>query len=123
MDYQRKGQGDVKLLGWVNSPSELYNQCSIYVQPSITEGFGCEVLEAMAHGRLVLCSTGAGAADVLPHTCRFEAGNVDHLAAQIDLFRTCCNLKLSGEYCKEVAKMYTWDIIKKHYIDLWSNLL
>lgn len=41
-------RGQFVLQGRIGDASELYNVCSVYVQPSVTEGFGIEVLEAMA---------------------------------------------------------------------------
>lgn len=55
--------GSVYLRGEVADPRELYDACCVYVQPSASEGWGCEVLEARAHGRPVICSDGAGARD------------------------------------------------------------
>jgi glycosyltransferase involved in cell wall biosynthesis len=50
--------GDVRLLGWVG-PSELeglYASAACFVFPSLLEGFGLPVLEAMARGVPVACS-------------------------------------------------------------------
>ena len=53
--------------------SRLYGAATLYVQPSLTEGFGLPPLEAMACGTPVLCSTGGAlpetvgdAAELLP---------------------------------------------------------
>ena len=48
------GGGNIYLRGAVEDVSEVYDNCSLFVQPSASEGFGIEVLEAMAHGRLAL---------------------------------------------------------------------
>lgn len=53
--------GSFYIRGEVREPRDLYDACCVYVQPSASEGFGCEVLEARAHGRPVICSEGAGA--------------------------------------------------------------
>src|ERR1700738_49777 len=53
----KHGGGNIVMAGWVDKVADFYNSISLYVQPSWTEGFGCEVLEAQAHGRAVLCST------------------------------------------------------------------
>lgn len=42
----------------------LYNQASMYVQPSITEGFGLPILEAMASGIPVITSDGGALAEI-----------------------------------------------------------
>lgn len=55
--------GSFHIRGEVKEARDLYDACCVYVQPSATEGFGCEVIEARAHGRPVICSEGAGARD------------------------------------------------------------
>ena len=44
----------------VDNVGKMYNSCSVYVQPSVTEGFGIPVLEAMAYARPVIVTEGAG---------------------------------------------------------------
>ena len=55
--------GSIHVLGEAKEPRDLYDACCLYVQPSASEGFGCEVLEARAHGRPVIATTGTGARD------------------------------------------------------------
>jgi glycosyltransferase involved in cell wall biosynthesis len=62
---QHAKTGNYNVLGYVNNISDFYNSISIYCQPSATEGFSLEVLEAMSYGRPVICSDGAGAADAI----------------------------------------------------------
>lgn len=114
----------VQLVGWVDKVADFYNQISLYVQPSPTEGFGIEVLEAMAHGRPVLCSTGAGAADVVPMgDMIFPRRDVDALAERIDEAKREWMLPLRGSLCRRTAENYTWDKVQNLYKDLWRSLL
>lgn len=112
----------ISLRGWVPNVADFYNDTSLYVQPSVTEGFGIEILEAMSHDRAVLCSTGAGAADVVPETWRFPAEDVDALAEKIDQFRQA-DLRLMGSVGRGLAKEYSWEIVRARYADLWRRLL
>lgn len=119
------GGGSVYLAGWVKDPSDFYNSISLYVQPSATEGFGIEVLEAMAHGRLVLCSDGAGAVDVVREAgvgSLVYARNAAHLADLIDAAKSNWRLDQLGLQSRERASLYTWDKIRQRYVDLWRGL-
>ena len=57
---------DVRFTGFV--PSEdlpaLYNLCSVFAFPSIMEGYGLPVIEAMAHGAPVVTSRGTSTEEV-----------------------------------------------------------
>ncbi len=111
--------------GWVDNVSDFYNNISCYVQPSVTEGFGIEVLEAMAHGRPVVCSTGAGAVDVIPSAWSFPARDVTKLAEKIDMAKGLSKL-MNGRPMKawrEIAEQFTWQKIRERYCQLWKELL
>lgn len=121
------GGGNIRLVGWVKNPTDFYNSLTILVQPSCTEGFGLEVLEAMAHGRPVVCSDGAGAADLLYGA---GAGIVDppcdaeSLAASIDFFKYYSDAVVGdGKFAAEHAEKYTWDKIRSRYVELWKEML
>lgn len=118
---EQYGGGNIVLLGWVNNVSDFYNNLSLYVQPSVTEGFGCEVLEGMAHGRPVLCSRGAGAADVVPEPFRFAPANVGELVSAIRAFHKLDWQTIDPGW-QEEAKKYTWDKIRQRYIAIWKEL-
>ncbi len=119
--------GNISATGWVDDVSNFYNRISLYVQPSITEGFGIEVLEAMAHGRPVICSTGAGAVDVVCPCYgqeKFKAGNVEQLMEIIDWhYRHRLESEKSGVFGRMHADSYTWDKVRAMYKSLWKELL
>jgi len=120
------GGGAIHLHGWANKPSDVYNNCSCYIQPSMTEGFGLEVLEAMSYGRPVICSSGAGAKDCIRNNVDglvVERRNVDALCQAIDYYKKNPNKIIEhGANAKEKAKEYTWDKVKKQYQELWRSL-
>ncbi len=115
------GGGSVHLLGWVENVSDFYNGVSLYIQPSCTEGFGIEVAEAMSHGRLAICSEGAGASDVVAKKWRFPAADPDALAEKIQEARKEHLSDMMGQLLI-TSRFYTWDEIRQKYVDLWRNL-
>lgn len=116
------GGGNIQLRGWVKNVSDFYNSISLYAQPSISEGFGIEVLEAMAHGRPVICSKGAGAHDI----CLFQytrPGDVEDLKLGIRHHRSLLDLNQTGIHNRQKAEQYTWDKIRECYIQEWRSML
>ncbi len=114
------GGGNIILAGWQKDVSDFYNSLSLYVQPSATEGFGCETIESMAFNRPVICSNGAGACDAVPPEFVVPACDADALAAKIQAVRDGLAYPTPP---REIAQNYTWDVVQQKYIDLWKSLL
>jgi glycosyltransferase involved in cell wall biosynthesis len=79
--------GDVRFLDWV-APDELealYGAASAFVFPSLYEGFGLPVLEAMARGVPVACSTASTLTEVAGDAClSFDPLDVGAIARAIE---------------------------------------
>ena len=114
-------RGLYHVLGEVAEPRDLYDRCSVYVQPSASEGFGCEVLEARAHGRPVICSNGAGASawsNIVVPAC-----DVGALVRAIDRCHLTCVVdpaRLQAMAKIETIQHLTWDRIRDLYVGVWS---
>jgi glycosyltransferase involved in cell wall biosynthesis len=117
------GGGSVHLAGWQKDMSSFYNSLSLYVQPSATEGFGLEVLEAMAHGRPVICSRGAGACDLVTETEIVEPCDVESLMDEIDTAKKFWDLEDIGKCCRIKAEDCSWDKVRGMYKSLWTEVL
>ena len=66
-----------------NRLKKLYEATDVFVLPSIHDGWGMVVNEAMSHGCIPIVSTGAGASDQIEHGINgyvFEAGDAVKLA-------------------------------------------
>jgi glycosyltransferase involved in cell wall biosynthesis len=62
-----------------------YASADIFVMPSLYEGYGMVLAEAMARGLPIVCTTGGAAADTVPDAAALKVppGNVDALSAAI----------------------------------------
>ena len=65
-----KGVGNVRAIGFVPDADLacLYHACATFVLPSLSEGYGFPVAEALACGANVICSRECGVVEVVPDT-------------------------------------------------------
>jgi glycosyltransferase involved in cell wall biosynthesis len=83
---QSSGAGDVIFTGYVtdNELSALYSSCSLFVYPSLYEGFGLPPLEAMVCGAPVIASRIPSLSEVVGSAARLVTPNsVEELTAAI----------------------------------------
>ncbi|MFN4245433.1 MAG: glycosyltransferase family 4 protein [Brevinematia bacterium] len=103
----------------------LYNESEVFVFPSLYEGFGLPVLEAMACGCPVIASNRAS----LPEVCGdaaiiFNPDDPDELSEKI--FQLVQNDNVKETLRKkgfERIKLFSWESIAKQYIDLIKKVL
>lgn len=121
------GGGIVSLFGWIPEIKTFYDSISCYVQPSVTEGFGIEVLESLSHGRPVICSTGAGAVDLVSPIYQVSPRNVGELIDRIKMVRKFMEdsffVPQQLESLQFAAKEYEWLKIYDKYLKIWGELI
>jgi glycosyltransferase involved in cell wall biosynthesis len=86
-----KLEGTVTWLGDVNRSTLTaeYACCDVFCLPSVQEGFGIVLLEAMAAGKPVIASRAAAIPEVVPHAVLVEPDNPEALADGIEtLYRS-----------------------------------
>ncbi len=66
----------VRLFGYQSDPDSFIRQCHVYVQPSLSEGFGLALVEAMGCGVPVIATAVGGAPEII------ENGNTGWLLPQ-----------------------------------------
>lgn len=78
--------GSIKFTGFVSGEnlSELYCGADLFVHPSLFEGFGLPVLEAMSHGVPIVCASGSSLPEVAGDAAVFfDPGDARQMAACI----------------------------------------
>jgi len=118
-------KGQFVLLGRVPNISEVYNAGSVAVFPSVTEGFGIGILEAIAHGRPVIASQGAGASDLVEDGITgfvVPIRDPQAIAQKIDWLKKNRNkIPEMGQRARKKARKFTWGKIRKRYAELFTT--
>jgi glycosyltransferase involved in cell wall biosynthesis len=103
----------VRLLGWVDDPDleGLYRAAALFAFPSLAEGFGLPVLEAMARGVPVACARASSLPEVAGDAARyFDPLDIDAIAAALDELladrEAAARLAQAGP---ERARRFTWE--------------
>jgi glycosyltransferase involved in cell wall biosynthesis len=118
---------DIELLGYVSNAAleSLYARASIFAFPSLDEGFGIPVLEAMAHQIPVITSNcsalpeAAGDAAIL-----VEPTNVDQLAEGLNRLASSEELRAAlTRRGLERARMFPWEAAVTRTWAVYESLL
>jgi glycosyltransferase involved in cell wall biosynthesis len=90
----------VTWLGDVSRPQLVseYNRCHVFCLPSVQEGFGIVLLEAMAANRPIVAARAAAIPEVVPHGLLVEPESAEALAAALE------HLYQSPESCATLAR-------------------
>jgi glycosyltransferase involved in cell wall biosynthesis len=118
---------DVRFLGWVDAAEleGLYAAAGAFVFPSLSEGFGLPVLEAMARGVPVACSDTGAVAEVAGQAAlRFDPLDVGAMAAAIVMLLTDTalaeRLRAAG---RERAAEFTWEAAARGTLASYTRAL
>jgi glycosyltransferase involved in cell wall biosynthesis len=100
----------IDVLGYVSASQldSLYGRASIFAFPSLDEGFGMPILEAMAHGAAVLTSN----CSAMPEVAGDAALLVDPLNFRDELVRLASDESLREDLRRRGlarVKQFTWD--------------
>jgi glycosyltransferase involved in cell wall biosynthesis len=123
------GDGTEAWGGWgrIQDKNDVYRMCSVYVQPSVTDGFAIPVLEALAHGRPVICSLGAGAHELIKdgyNGYTFKPRDVDMLSELILKLKSSPQvLSEMSVHARDCVEPYSWDKIERRYEEVYKDVL
>lgn len=106
----------------------LYNECDIYVQPSIIEPYGIAVLEAMSCGKPVIGTNVGGMRDTIsdevtgylvpPGNSAKLGEKIIHLASNKSRY-----IKMGNAARNRASNLFDLKIIGRKYMDLFKSLV
>ena len=106
-------ENDVILTGLVSDSElcRLYNTCTVFVMPSLDEGFGLPAVEATACGRAVIVSRGTSLEEVTADAgILVDPQSVEQIGDAIDRVFSDEELRCSlGERALHQANEFSWD--------------
>jgi len=106
--------------------AQLYRTCHIFVLPSLIEGFGIVLLEAMATGKPCIASMSGGPEEIIKHgETGFLVPPADSKALFEKLFILLEDEELLKKFGdagrKRVEKMFTWEKVAKQTVELYGR--
>ncbi|MBW2647028.1 MAG: glycosyltransferase family 4 protein [Deltaproteobacteria bacterium] len=103
----------------------LYNLCDLFVFPSINEGFGLPLLEAMACGAAVLASNTSSLPEVVGHQdALFDPYDDDEIAKKIERALTDSKFRhILKEYGVQQASKFSWGDSAKSLLTLFEKIV
>jgi glycosyltransferase involved in cell wall biosynthesis len=125
-DQMRFSPAKHVVMGGFDDLREPFSHFQVYIQPSVTEGFGIPVLEAMMHGKTVICSDGAGVHELIEHGVNgltFRKRDMYELSNMLNtVMRNPEWAREMGVKAHGAAKRFTWDVIMDNYKYAYSTL-
>ncbi len=120
-------EADVRLVGWV-SPEELeglYRTAACFVFPSLYEGFGLPVLEAMSRGVPVACSGRGSLEEVAGDAARlFDPERPEEIAKAIEsLLYDADEAERFREAGRARAATFTWSATARATVTTYGRAL
>lgn len=122
-----KGDGKIILTGFVPKKDlvGIYNLATVFAMPSIYEGFGLPVLEAMVCGCPVVASKGGSLAEIVGEAGEYiDPYDIDSIARGISKVFNSLNLQkeLSQKGIIQ-AKKFTWSKTSGETIEVYRSIV
>jgi len=124
--WRREGGRNIEVAGFVKNEEDFYRRISVYIQPSITEGWGIPVVEAMACGRPGIVTEGAGVADAVADGRTGRRIPIRDPKAIMEAIRFYLEnpekVLEHGRQAHEASRAYALGVIQEKYLALWRSV-
>ncbi|BCW88339.1 D-inositol-3-phosphate glycosyltransferase [Alphaproteobacteria bacterium SO-S41] len=102
---------------------DLYRSCSFFIFPSLYEGFGLPVVEALAAGARVLVSDNSALPELVPNLkLRFDAADPQSIADTILWAEDNYSESVLGDLRAHVSAHFTWSLVAERAILAWNEI-
>lgn len=120
--HEKHLEQNIVLTGYINNAARntLYKHCTVFLYPSIFEGFGMPPIEAMALGRPVITTRCTSLPEVTQDNALYvsEPKDVDEWVRKI---AECINLEAANNK-KLNVNVYNSKILASQYLDLLTKI-
>ncbi|KGM43136.1 hypothetical protein JY97_09335 [Alkalispirochaeta odontotermitis] len=124
---KNRANGRVHFLGWRNDVHEIMPIFDIFVLPSLNEGMGRVLVEAMAAGKPIVASDVGGIPDLVKHDYNgllVAPGDEEELAASIkQLINDPKKAKIMGQRGRELCNQFSLEAMVEKIDNLYQELL
>jgi len=127
MNARKRGIKGILFTGFVSEGQLkwLYENCSAYMFPSLSEGFGLPGLEAMLNSAPVISSNATCLPEIYGHAASyFDPLDASSIAESIDT--VLGNKELRDDLIKRgknKAKQYSWERMAKQTLEIYNQVL
>lgn len=116
---------NIKFIGFVEHDDlpALYHAASLYIFPSLFEGFGLSLLEAMACGVPTACSSTSSLGEIAADAAvQFDPEQIDEIcSAMQDILENPALRKQLVEFGFERLKMFDWEEHASELVELYEE--
>lgn len=118
---------NVTVVGPVDDLAVFYKNINVYVQPTVTEGFGITALEAMAYGRPVIVTEWCGVADIIKDGKEGFVIPIRSPGAISQCLQYFTDnpgeLKRMGREARKTGMLYSWENVKSLYREVVDRVM
>jgi glycosyltransferase involved in cell wall biosynthesis len=128
-DYYQEYKDKVEFTGHVTQDKivKLCQNADVLVFPSLADGFGLSVSEALSCGLPVICSENAGVSDFIIdgyNGFKIPAGDINSITEKLEW---CINNRKEivemGKNARKTAKKYTWELYEDSITDAIKKMI